>query len=143
MNVSKIMSVLRDWDAQGRVVFDRYDFEKLFPDERRQTLQSALNRLVQRGVLVRPCRGIYVNEYGHAMSPFILEQVARSLRRGHYSYISLESALSEYGVISQILVDRLTVMTTGRAGVFETKYGVIEYTHTKRSAENILKTKLW
>jgi len=40
--------------------------------------------------------------------------------------------LSEYGVISQIPMDRLTVMTTGRAGELKTPYGIIEFTHTKR-----------
>jgi len=46
--------------------------------------------------------------------------------------------LSEYGVISQIPLDRLTVMTTGRKGIYKTIYGTIEFTHTKRSVENIL-----
>ncbi len=29
-------------------------------------------------------------------------------------------------------------MTTGRAGLFKTPYGNIEFTHTKRSVDNIL-----
>ncbi len=41
----------------------------------------------------------------------------------------LESALSEYGVISQIPIDRLTIMTTGRKGHYKTPYGTIEFTH--------------
>src|SRR5690606_10369240 len=61
-------------------------------------------------------------------------------RYGEYNYISLESMLSEYGAISQIPVDRLTVMTTGRKGVYKTLYGVIEFTHTKRSVEDILQS---
>ncbi len=48
-----------------------------------------------------------------------IEYVAKSLRRGEYNYISLESALSKYGVISQIPIDRLTVMTTGRKGTLK------------------------
>lgn len=44
-----------------------------------------------------------------------LELVAR----GEYNYISLESALSEYGIISQIPIDRLTIMTTGRKGEYK------------------------
>jgi hypothetical protein len=46
--------------------------------------------------------------------------------------------LSEYGVISQIPLDRLTVMTTGRGGAHKTLYGTIEFTHTKRSVINML-----
>jgi len=62
------------------------------------------------------------------------------LRRGDYSYVSLESALSEYGAISQIPIDRLTVMTTGRKGEYKTPYGTIEFTHTKRNLQNILQS---
>jgi len=46
--------------------------------------------------------------------------------------------LSEYGMISQIPIDRLTVMTTGRKGTFNTYYGVIEFTHTKQAVSDIL-----
>ena len=47
--------------------------------------------------------------------------------------------LSEYGVISQVPMGRLTVMTTGAPGEFHTPYGIIEFTHTKRSVPDILK----
>ena len=60
------------------------------------------------------------------------------MRLGEYNYVSLESALSEYGVISQIPIDRLTVMTTGRSSTYKTFFGVIEYTHTKRSLTDII-----
>lgn len=32
----------------------------------------------------------------------------------------------------------LTVMTTGREAYYKTPYGIIEFTHTKRSVNNIL-----
>ncbi|MCG6220749.1 type IV toxin-antitoxin system AbiEi family antitoxin, partial [Vibrio diabolicus] len=62
----------------------------------------------------------------------------KCLRRGEYNYISLESALSEYSVISQVMIDRITIMTTGRKGEFKTPYGVIEFTHTKRDDIDII-----
>ena len=34
-------------------------------------------------------------------------------------------------------------MTTGREGVYQTPYGVIEMTHTKRSTTNILKNTVF
>ena len=34
-------------------------------------------------------------------------------------------------------MDRLTVMTKGRSGIFSTPYGVIEFTHTKKTIETI------
>lgn len=69
---------------------------------------------------------------------YTIEHIAKKLRPGEYNYLSLESMLSEYGIISQIPIDRLTVMTTGRKGTIRTSFGVIEYTHTKLSKEDIL-----
>ncbi|HGS5457581.1 TPA: hypothetical protein ACN32Y_004777 [Vibrio parahaemolyticus] len=83
-------------------------------------------------ILERVARGIYLYTLSKdRFSANTLEIIAKTLRRGEYSYVSLESALSEYGVISQIPMDRLTVMTTGRKGEYKTRYGVIEFTHTK------------
>ena len=62
----------------------------------------------------------------------------RKLRRGFLNYISLESQLSYSGEISQIVMDRVTVMTKGRSGCFETRYGVIELTHTKQPLERLI-----
>ncbi len=71
-----------------------------------------------------------------------LEEVAKTLRRGEYNYVSLESALSEYGIISQIPVGRITVVTTGRKGEYRTPYGIIEFTHTKRPLSEVLESMI-
>lgn len=73
------------------------------------------------------------------MDSYTIEHIAKALRPGEYNYVSLESILSEYGAISQIPLDRITIMTTGRKGVYKTPYGTIEYTHTKRDWSDILK----
>jgi hypothetical protein len=38
------------------------------------------------------------------------------------------------------MLDRITVMTTGRSGTFKTPFGVIEFTHTKRDPASIAKS---
>lgn len=138
MEQSKAIKVLAEWARAGRVVFTVGDLAKLFPGDRRRTLLAALGRLVEEGVLARACRGIYVVVLTGEPGSDVIESIAVALRRGHYSYTSLELALSEYGVISQIPVDRLTAMTTGRSGVYTTPWGTIEFTHTKRSVADIL-----
>lgn len=55
------------------------------------------------------------------------------------SYLSLESMLSEYGVISQVPISRITLMTTGANGVYHTPYGTIEFTHTKRRIADLIR----
>ncbi len=130
--------VFRTWDRQGRYVFLHRDLAKLFPDDSPKTLQEGINRLVKQGVLVRASRGVYVNPHARSLDAYTLERVAAALRRGEYNYVSLESALSEYGAISQVPMDRLTVMTTGRRGTCRTPFGTIEFTHTKRPVRDLL-----
>lgn len=135
-------SVARDrldgWDKRGRTVFTLDDLAKIFHEEGRKTLQESVNRLRRQGVLEGVARGIYVYGYARTPATYRIEAIARTLRRGQYSYVSLESALSEYGIISQILVDRLTVMTTGRKGIVQTHYGTIEFTHTSRPWDQLM-----
>ncbi|MGH8203109.1 MAG: type IV toxin-antitoxin system AbiEi family antitoxin, partial [Steroidobacteraceae bacterium] len=111
---------------------------RLFPDDTPKAFAAGLDRLVRAGLLARACRGVYVNPRAQSLDSRVIERIARALRPGAYNYVSLESLLSESGAISQIPLDRLTVMTTGRKGVYETPYGVIEFTHTKRPVVDIL-----
>lgn len=138
MNRRRALEVLRAWDRQGRYVFTRRALAKLFPEDSPKTFGEGLTRLVKAGLLVRACRGVYVNPHAHSFDSRVIERIAQALRPGEFNYVSLESALSEYGDISQIPIDRLTVMTTGRKGVYDTPYGTIEFTHTARPAADIL-----
>jgi len=132
------IQLLRDFDKKSVFVFRKQDLAKLFPEDAQKAFDEGLNRLVKSGILKRACRSIYVNEEAQSFDSYVIEHIAKALRRGEYNYISLESILSEYGLISQIPVDRLTVMTTGRKGIYQTPYGTIEFTHTQRSRGNIL-----
>ena len=127
---------LADWDRRGRYVYHKRDLGKIF-DEAPNTLSQTLKRLRAQGVLVRAAQGVYV----YALSPRVgaetIQDVALTLRRGEYVFESLESALSQWGVISQAPVDRITLMTTGSKGTFHTPYGVIEFTHTKLTPDQI------
>lgn len=131
MNQLQAVDVLRRWDKRGRYVFTRHELKKLFPDDNAKTFAAGLSRLLESGLLLRACRGVYVNPHAQSFDSRVVERIAKALRLGEYSYVSLQSMLSEYGEISQIPVDRLTVMTTGRKGVYKTPYGEIEFTHTR------------
>ena len=140
MKKQQALARLSHWDKANRFVFSKRELKKLFPDDNSKTLSEGLARLVKANILRRVCSGIYLNPHAHSIGGHTLESIAKALRAGHYNYVSLESMLSEYGVISQIPTDRLTVMTTGRKGIYKTEYGVIEFTHTKRSVANILQS---
>ncbi|WP_114765646.1 type IV toxin-antitoxin system AbiEi family antitoxin [Vibrio rhodolitus] len=139
MKQSEAILRLNEWDLEGRYIFQHRDLKKIFHEDTERNLNETLKRLVKNQILERVARGIYLYTLSKdRFSANTLEIIAKTLRRGEYSYVSLESALSEYGVISQIPVDRLTVMTTGRKGEYKTRYGVIEFTHTKKSVPDIV-----
>lgn len=143
MNKKQAFAILREWDKKAKYVFTKHELSKLFSDDAPKTLTEGLNRLVKDNLIERACRSIYVNHYATSFDQYTIEHIAKMLRYGEYNYISLESMLSEYGAISQIPIDRLTVMTTGRKGTYQTTYGTIEFTHTKRPIDDILKSTIY
>ncbi|KFI95236.1 hypothetical protein BSCA_1054 [Bifidobacterium scardovii] len=106
--------------------------------EQGQKLDRTLSSLVSAKILTRAARGVYVFAYSSHIGEGTLHQVARRLRPGELVWESLESALSRWNMISQIPVDRVTFMTTGREGETRTPYGVIEFTHCKLQWSRIL-----
>lgn len=141
MNRIQAIHILKKWDRNGKYVFTKGELRKLFfKDNNEKSFTASLERLIRDNILTRACRGIYIISDSNYTNGYTIEHIAKALRPGEYNYVSLESILSEYGVISQIPIDRLTVMTTGRSGIYKTTYGVIEYTHTKRSITDIINT---
>ncbi|OKP03645.1 type IV toxin-antitoxin system AbiEi family antitoxin [Xenorhabdus eapokensis] len=138
MNQITAIQCLNKLDQQGHYVFTHKDLAKLFSEDSKRAFEAGLSRLVKQGVLLRACKGVYVYALSRHKGLHTLELIAKAIRRGEYNYVSLESALSEYGAISQIPIDRLTVMTTGRKGEYHTPFGTIEFTHTKRSVSDII-----
>jgi hypothetical protein len=60
------------------------------------------------------------------------------LRAGDFNYLSLETVLSEAGVISQLPMNWITLMTSGRSHVVDCgDYGHIEFVHTAQRPEDI------
>ncbi len=130
---------LAEYDRfSGRHVYTSSDLASICHEDTLRALQATLARLVRAGVLQRAAKDVYVFGLSvHRGSGHTIEHIANDLRRGHHNYVSLESALSEYGVIAQVPIDQTTVMTTGRRGVYKTPYGVIEFTHTGLSDVDI------
>ncbi len=137
MKKADAVRTLRKLDRRGRAVFTVEDLRSIFPERSDKTFSEGLRRLARQGVLQRVARGVYVNPRGsHRFDR--PGQVALALRRGRASYLSLETVLGFYGVISQQTPSVIMVMTTGRKGRFCTPWGTFHFTHTERSSEEIL-----
>lgn len=125
-------------DKNGRYVYTKRNLSKIFAVTSENTLNQMLKRLVAKGVLIRAAQGVYVYAQSAHISPTTIEDVALALRPGEYVFESMESALSQWGLISQVPLDRITLVTTGRKGEHITPFGVIEFTHTASSAVEII-----
>lgn len=92
---------------------------------------------VKKGIVRRVANGVFESTLTPPDPSTAIYKIIKKLRGGVLNYISLESQLSYTGDISQVIIDRVTVITKGRSGMFSTPYGVIEFTHTKKSINKI------
>jgi predicted transcriptional regulator of viral defense system len=88
------------------------------------TTRKAVYRLEKKGYLRRVARGLYANRF----LPPTLEELAMIL--GRPGYISFESALERWGLISQMPLV-LTCASTRRSGWKHTPYGEIVFHRLK------------
>ncbi len=142
MNKIEAINKLAALDRVGVYVLSKGDLAKGFPNEKEKAFEKSLQRLVSDGILQRVAKGVYLNTMAKSKKGQIIEDIAAVLRRGHFSYVSRESMLSEYGVISQIPMSRITLMTTGANGIYHTPYGTVEFTHTKRRLAELIERTL-
>src|SRR6266481_1406529 len=126
-----LMQRLDDMDHRGVWAFTPATFSALLGDPEPNYLKLMMKRLADQGVLIRAARGVYVNPHARSMPSDVRGGLLRFLRPRELTYVSLESTLSEAGVISQVAT-ALTCMTTGSPGRFDTPWGAIELTHTDR-----------
>src|SRR5947207_4997590 len=126
-----LMQKLDDMDRRGVWAFTPATFSALLGDPEPNYLKLMMKRLADQGVLVRAARGVYVNPHARSLPSDVRLALTRFLRPRELTYVSLESKLSEAGVISQGATV-LTCMTTGSPGRFDTPWGAIEFTHTDR-----------
>lgn len=138
MNKIDAINKLAALDRFGVYVVTKGDLAKAFPQEKDKSFEKSLQRLVADGILQRVAKGVYVNTMAKSKKGQVVEDIAAVLRRGHFSYVTRESMLSEYGVISQVPLSRITLMTTGAKGLYETPYGTIEFAHTKRRPAQLI-----
>jgi len=101
------VALLQRLQSARATIFTANDLRLLFGVRNRQSLYTALHRLVTRGVLRRLSKGLFICA-GVSVDPFAL---ANLLRRP--SYVSLESALNLHGILVQT-PRMITSVTTGR-----------------------------
>ena len=113
--------------------FTEKDIRVLFPAKSNASWQNKIKREVARGEIIRLKRGVYCLTPKHQKRPINLLDISSTLYPP--SYISMESALSFYGLIPEA-VHSVTAVTTRRNSRFTTSIGIFEYDHLPLSIYN-------
>ena len=72
-------------------------------------------------------------------SGLLLFHAAAHLRANEFNYISLETVLSDAAVISQIPMNWVSIMSSGRSNIISCgEFGTIEFVHTTQKPAQIM-----
>ncbi|MBM9535460.1 hypothetical protein JWG43_00055 [Desulfobulbus alkaliphilus] len=133
--LSRILDNLADSD---NYLFAVDDLRCALPDTGSGAFKALLSRAQKNNMLKRVCKGIYLFERVKYPAGYVLFHTAAKLRSDTFNYLSLETVLSDAGVISQIPLHWITLMSSGRSHIVECgDYGHIEFIHTKRKPTDI------
>lgn len=136
MNAQNLINWMDGRDRTGAWAFGIEEIRLAFRSENPATTLSALRAHAASGLILRITRGLYANPRAHSLPDNGCEALVAYLRPWDFNYLSLESAASECGLISQI-PGRLTFVTSGRGGLFQTPWGDIELVHTRLAPESL------
>lgn len=119
-------------------LFSLHDLSAILPELSHEAFKTLIGRAAQKGLLQRVCRGLYLYPNVNYPAGLILYKAAAKLRAKEFNYISLESSLSDVGVISQIPMNWITLMSSGRSYTFNCgDFGHIEFIHTKKTIDKV------
>ncbi|MDZ4406010.1 type IV toxin-antitoxin system AbiEi family antitoxin domain-containing protein [Prosthecobacter sp.] len=134
--LKQLSEVLRSLADRDHCVFTPSDLAAAVPECGQ--LAVLLSRATAAGVLKRICRGVYLYPVPDYPTGSLLFHAAARLRAGEFNYISLETVLSDAGVISQVPMNWISLMTSGRSHVVDCgDYGHIEFVHTAQRPEDL------
>ena len=149
------MKILSNWLQQNanneHYLFSPKSLKSLFPDLSHAAFKTLLSRAIHAGHLTKVCRGLYTYKRAIPRDGLLLFHIVANLRAQDFNYISLETVLSDAGVISQIPINRISIMSSGRNNIISCgEFGTIEFVHTNQKPTHIMEQlsydancKLW
>ena len=136
--IRQLAQTLNSLADRDHCLFAPTDLAAAVPECRQ--LAVLLSRATKAGLLKRICRGIYLYPVSGYPAGNVLFHAAARLRADEFNYISLETALSDAGVISQVPMNWITLMSSGRSHIVNCgDYGHIEFVHTEQHPEDLAK----
>jgi predicted transcriptional regulator of viral defense system len=105
-NIKKLQKILDSLADSDHYLFTISDLSQIFPELSYSALKALISRSERSEILKRVCKGIYIYERASSPMGMVLYHTASRLRAGFFNYLSLESVLSEAGIISQIQMNQ-------------------------------------
>jgi predicted transcriptional regulator of viral defense system len=108
-----------------RIPFEEFDYQVLLDVLSTYSRpRDKITNLLKKGVIIRVKKGLYVFGPDFARKPYSRELLANLIHGP--SYVSLDYALSYYGMIPE-RVEAVTCVTSGKSRVFHTPIGRFTY----------------
>lgn len=134
----KITALLGQLASPERYLFASADLRGAIPELSSGAFKTLLSRCEKNGLIRRVCRGLYLYPAVDYPRGMVLFHAAARLRASFFNYLSLETVLSDAGVISQIPLNWITVMSSGRSNVIRChQWGTIEFIHTEKKPADL------
>lgn len=136
--IKQLAKILAEIADDEHYLFSLADLKGAMPEQSQGGFKALVCRGIKDGLLKRICRGLYLYPAVDYAGGLVLFHAAARLRAAAFNYISLETALSDVGVISQIPMNWITLMSSGRSHIVDCgEFGHIEFVHTKKRPENL------
>ena len=137
------LKILTKWLEENasnmHYLFSPQDLRALFPRMSDNSFKTLLSRTAKLGYLKRVGRGLYAYTKAMRSDGLLLFHAAAYLRSHEFNYLSLETVLSSVGVISQIPVNWISVMSSGRSNTISCgEFGTIEFIHTAQKPSQVM-----
>ncbi len=137
--IRQLMNALERLATPEACLFTLADLRAILPLHSDSAFKTLLSRAVAEKRLSRICRGVYLLEKACPDRGLLLFHVVTKLRPLALNYLSLETVLSDAGVISQIPINRIMIMSTGRNNLIDCgALGTIEFVHTRQLAPDLV-----
>ena len=139
-NIRIIEQSLQSLSSEQTYLYSTADLRALMPNLSEEAFKSLIHRLCKVGPLRRLVKDIFLYSPVPISHGDILFHVASKLRDYHFNYLSLETVLSRAGMISQVPVQWISLMSSGRSYTITVKgFGTIEFVHTKKRPSQVMK----
>ncbi len=137
-SIKQLSKMIESLATEDHYLFTLSDLRASLPTVSPGAFKVLMSRAEKSGLFKRVCRGLYLYPKVNYQRGLLLFHAAARLRADEFNYISFETALSDAGLISQVPINWITLMSSGRSNVIRCgDWGTIEFVHTSQKPDDL------